>query len=224
MAYLKSFWPERWLDMQPTWVISSSSHDLIATDCHLQIKLRIAALPWHTWRPRYVQMIWMPVDFTALTETLKQCRMCWAGAAASGIVSSSTVAFGARLARTSFPLMDREDIPRQCSSSHAFGLWGKAVRGRLASVICTMPQRCARRAWPVSDQPALVKMALFSRSACHITMLSAYTRHSGLSTGAWEQNNVGPGFRTGCFWSSGPGLNKCVLRPCLGKLTAIQCI
>ena len=51
-----------------------------------------------------------------------------------------------RLARLFFVMMDRDDIPHKCASSRSLGAWGEAMRGRFASVMCTLPQRCARRA------------------------------------------------------------------------------
>ena len=107
----KSFWSVWWLDMQSTVVVSLSSHDHITVDCHQQGKQRIAALPWHTCRQQFACLIWLAVDITALTHTLKPRHRCWAGAAARGVVSSGTLASRDSAAGSVRTLMDVKDIP-----------------------------------------------------------------------------------------------------------------
>ena len=76
---------------------------------------------------------------------------------------SSTQASRDRLVRSAVALMDLDYIPRQSVSAQALGVLGKAEKGRFVNVICIVRQRGAIRAWPVSDQPALSKLALFPR-------------------------------------------------------------
>lgn len=84
------------------------------------------------------------MDVTALTETLKQCRMSLAGATASGVMSSGTLASRDRVAQSALDLMDLEDIPRQYASAQLLGAWGKAVRCGAAHALGTMRVECAK--------------------------------------------------------------------------------
>ena len=135
-------------------VISHSSHDLTATDCHVLVGLRTAARLWHACSLRYAQLIWTPADITALTLTLKQRHVSLAEPTASGVMSSWTLASRDRVASSALALMDLEAIPRQYSSAQVLGAWGKPVRCRATHSHCTMRAECAKHAQMDWGKPA----------------------------------------------------------------------
>ena len=146
IGYLKYFWSGGWLELQTASVISPSTNDLIATDCHVLIELRTTAPPWHTCSQRYAQMIWAPVAVTALTETLKQCLLSFAGASASGVMSGGTLVSRDWVIQSALALMDLKDIHRQCARAQALWAWGKAVKCDGAHAQCSMRVEYAKHA------------------------------------------------------------------------------
>jgi hypothetical protein len=121
-------WSMWWYDMQIVSVISSSSNVLIATDCHVLVELLTEALPWHTCRQRYAQIFWTPVDVAALTETVKQRRMSSAGATASGVMSSGTLASSGSVSCWSDGSWGHSSPVCQC--------WGSQSLGKGSGVLC----------------------------------------------------------------------------------------